>query len=95
MPFFSLLILWHTYAYFHLNRASKKEHYLLKNGRNLLKYVLLKLNVQEEGHVYANCLLYILTIYRKWFPFQFLGGNIRMQIPILARVPKRAMRLDP
>ena len=34
-----------------------------KNSHNLLKNVLLKLNLQDEGHLYANSLFYILNIY--------------------------------
>ena len=50
----------------------------------LLKNVLfLKLLFHNEGHLYANFLFYILTIYRKYFLFQFLCCAIRRHIPIL------------
>ena len=49
----------------------------------------MKLNFQEEGHLYANCILYILTFCHKWHLFQFLGYGIRMQIIILTGVWKR------
>ena len=38
--------------------------------------------------MYANYLIYILTIYRKHLLFQFLGSRIRTQIPILIVVQK-------
>ena len=52
---------------------------MLKNG-------LLKLNFQDEGHLYANWMFYILTIYCKSFLFQSLGCGLRMHIPILTEV---------
>ena len=39
--------------------------------------------------MYAKRLIYILTIYCKCLLFQFLGCDIRMQIPILTGVQKR------
>ena len=41
---------------------------------------------REKGHLYANCLFYILIIYCKYILFRFLSGGIRMQIPILTEV---------
>ena len=43
----------------------------------------LKLIFQDEGHLYGNCLFYILTIYRECFLFQFLGYGTRMHVSIL------------
>ena len=42
-----------------------------KNGNNLLKNVLLKLNFPHDGHLYANRFVYILTVYCKYLLFQF------------------------
>ena len=42
----------------------------------------------DEGHLYSNCLFYILTIYRKCLLFQFLDCAVCMQIPILREVQK-------
>ena len=47
----------------------------------------LKLFFRDEGHLYANCLFYILTINPKCHPFQFFNRGIRMYIPILTGVP--------
>ena len=46
----------------------------------------LKLFFRDEGHLYANCLFYILTINPKCNPFQFFNRGIRMYIPILTGV---------
>ena len=40
-----------------------------KNGRILIKNPLFKLNFQDERHLDANFLIFILTIYRKFFHF--------------------------
>ena len=48
--------------------------------------LLLKLNFQDEGQMYANFLFYILIMLRKFFAFQFFSRAIRMQIPILTGV---------
>ena len=42
------------------------------NGHILQKNVLLKLNFEDEGHMYASFLVFILTIYRKCLLFSFL-----------------------
>ena len=47
------------------------------------KMFSLKFLFRDEGHLYANCLFYILSIYRKFFLFWFLCCGIRMHIPIL------------
>ena len=47
------------------------------------------LKFHGEGHLYSNCLLYILNIYRKCLLFQFLGSGIRMQIPIRTEIQNR------
>ena len=46
---------------------------------------LLKLNF-EEGQLYGNFWFYIIIIYRKFFDFQCLSGDIRMYFPILTGV---------
>ena len=54
------------------------------------KIFFLKLTFQDEGHLYAYCLLYILTIYYECLLFQFSGYDICMHIPILTKeVQKR------
>ena len=52
----------------------------------LLKNVFLKLIFRDEGHLYANGLFYILTIYPKLILFQYLSGGIRMHTAILSGV---------
>ena len=44
------------------------------------------LKFHDEGQLYSNCLVYILTIYCKCPLFQFLNCDIRMQIPVLTEV---------
>ena len=46
----------------------------------------LKLLFRDEGHLYANCLFYIPTIYPKCLLSQFYSRGIRMHIPILTGV---------
>ena len=43
---------------------------------------LLKFNFQYDGSLYANSLIYILTIYREFLRFRFFSRGIRTQIPI-------------
>ena len=57
-----------------------------KNGHILLKNEPLKLHLQEEGHLHANCLFYILSFYPKFALSQFFSRKIRMHIPILRGV---------
>ena len=45
----------------------------------------MKLNFEDEVHLYANFFFLILTIYRKSFLFRFLSRGKRVQIPILIR----------
>ena len=56
------------------------------HGHVLIKYLLLKLNFCDEGHLHGNSLFYIPSIYRKYIIFEFLGCGICMHIPILAGV---------
>ena len=48
--------------------------------------MLLKIDFQDKGHLDANLLFYILTIYRKCLLFQFLNYGIPMHIAILTEV---------
>ena len=41
----------------------------------------MKPNFQDESQLYANCLSYILIIYRKFFAFQCLSRGIRIAFP--------------
>ena len=61
-------------------------HNLLKNGSNLIKNKLLKLNFEDEGHLDVDVLIYILTIYRECLLFQFFSHGISMYIAILTEV---------
>ena len=63
-----------------------KRDTLAAKNCSLLKNVLLMLEFHDEGHLYSNCLFYILTIYHKCLLFQFLGSLICMQIPFLTEV---------
>ena len=54
-----------------------------KNVIFLWKMFFLKLNFQDEDQLYANCLFHILSLYRKYFLFQFLIGSMHMHIHIL------------
>ena len=56
----------------------------MKNDHILLKNVLLKLNLQDEGHLYAKCLFYILSFCYRSLLFQFFSRGIRMYIAVLA-----------
>ena len=73
-------------AHSHPNRGSKCMFKLLKNGHILIKNVLLKINFQDEGHLDANFLIYILTIYCECLLFQFFNRDVRMHIPVLTGV---------
>ena len=79
----------YTYADFHPGRSSKSTYYRPKNVHILLKILPLKLKLQDEVHMDANFLTYILTIYRGCFLFQLFSCSIRMHIPILTGVLKR------
>ena len=79
MQITSLLVLksWHKYAHSHPDRGLKCMQDLLKNGHILIKNILLMINFQDEGHLDANFLIYILTIYSECLHFQFLARGIR------------------
>ena len=53
------------------------------------KNILLKLNLQDEGHLHANCLFYILYFCFKYFIFQLFSCCIRMHVLILPEVQKK------
>ena len=48
--------------------------------------LLLKLDLENEGKLYANIFFYILIVERKLFAFQCLNILIRMYFPILTGV---------
>ena len=52
----------------------------------LLKKILFQLNFKHKGHLYTNCLFYILNNHCKSPVFQFLPCDIPMHIAILAGV---------
>ena len=49
------------------------------NGHFLLKNLHVKLNYQDEGHLYASCLFYILSIYLKFLLFKSHSHGISLQ----------------
>ena len=53
------------------------------NFHILLKKLLVKLNFQNEGDLYANSLIFVLFIFCKCLLFWFLSRGIRLLIPIL------------
>ena len=57
-----------------------------------LKNVLLKLDFQGEGNLYANFLFYNLSFSLKCLLFQFFSRGIRMHIPIRTGVQKGNIR---
>ena len=59
-----------------------------RQGHNLLKTVLLKLNFQEELHLFATFLFYILSLFLKCLLSQFFTRGIRMHIFILKGAQK-------
>ena len=59
------------------------------NGYILLKKILVKLNLEGEGCLYANCLFDILSIYFQVLLFQFLSRGIPVRIPILTWIQNR------
>ena len=67
-----------------LTRVQKGRVCSWKQGHILLINVLLKINFEHEGHLYADCLFYTPTIYPKCHSFHFFSRGIRMYIPILA-----------
>ena len=83
MASFSVLRLWRTYAHSHLKKNSKRTNYRLINCHILLKSVLLKLNLQDEGHLYPGFYIFILTICCKCLLFQFFSCDILTHIPNL------------
>ena len=88
MPSFSDLTLWQTYSHSHANSCSKRTAYLLKNGHIFIKDVLLKLNFQDEGHLRANCLFFILSLCLKSVLSPYFSCGIRMHISIITGVRK-------
>ena len=70
--FFSSLVVTYV-STFSSSQGFKKKH----NGYILLKNVLLKLNFQYDGQLYANCLIDILIFYRKFLRFEWFTRGIR------------------
>ena len=56
-----------------------------KNCHNLQIKILLKLNLQHEGHLFSNYLFYILTTFRKCLLFQFSGCGFLFQFSGFAK----------
>ena len=83
---FSVHSLDHVYTHYHPNWGSKCTHQQLKNGHILLKNLLLTPIFQDDGHLYANCLFYVLSFCLKCLIFQFLNRDIGTQIAILTGI---------
>ena len=66
----------------------KNDILMAKKWLYFAKKVLLRLNFERKGHLYANCLFYILDICCKSRLFQLLPCGIRMYIAILTGVGK-------
>ena len=52
----------------------------------VFKHVYFKVFFQNEGHFYANVLIFILTVYRKCLLLQFFRRGVRMHVVILTEV---------
>ena len=59
------------------DKSPKRQCFFVK------KKFFLKLLFCDEGHLYANCLFNILTVYPKCYGFHFFSRGIGMYIPIL------------
>ena len=81
--FFSVFMLWHTYAHSHPKRSSKWTLSHQKTSHNLLNTCTFKLNFQDKVQWCANCFFHILSFSFKCFFFQFLIRGIRMHILIV------------
>ena len=57
-----------------------------KEGHMLLLNVLLTMNFEHEGHLYANCLFCIFSFFIKCLLSQLSSRDIDMHIPILSGV---------
>ena len=69
-----------------LTGVSKGTHNFLKNGSIFIKNVLLRINFQDESHLDAIFLIYILTIYDECVIFQLFIRGIRIPNIILTGV---------
>ena len=67
--FFSVLRLWHTHTHLHPNKGSKRTYLQLKTGSYFAIKLLMKINFELEGHLYANCLFCIFSFFIKCFFF--------------------------
>ena len=80
VPSSSIFMMCYTYAHSYPNRGSKWTHHYSYFAK---KMYFLKLDFQDEGHLYVNCSLSTLTIHSKYFLSQFLILGILLHIPIL------------
>ena len=88
----TIYLKWHFFQFF--SRGIRMHIPILtgvQNGRMILrkkscfakKYFFLKFIFWDEDHLYANCKVYILTIYYKCLLFKFLVCGICMYIFML------------
>ena len=95
MLFISVLK-WHSYADSYPNRGSKKDTLAAIKWSYFFekKNVVLKLQIQHEGHVGAIFLIYILTIYRECLLCQFFSRDKRTHAFYPNMGPKRTNKLQ-
>ena len=91
--FFSSKIVAYVCRFPSQQRVRKRTHQRLKLCHIFAKNILLKLNFKDEGHVDANFLIYILTIYREFLRFQFFSRVIRMHTLTLTVVQNTPISL--
>ena len=68
--------------------VSKRAQQELKKSHILLKSLLLKLNFQDEGHLYVICVFAILFLCFKCLFSQFFSHGMRKCISILTKAQK-------
>ena len=76
-------------AHCHPNRSSKWTHKSPKNSHILQRNVLSQAYFRSEGHLHANSLFYILSLYLTCLLFQNLTRGILMHMSIRTGVLKR------
>ena len=74
MLFFSVFMLWHTYAHCHPKRSLKWTLSHQKTSHNLLNTCTFKLNFQDKVQWCANCFFHILSFSFKCFFFSVLNS---------------------
>ena len=80
----SLLVLksWHTYGHCYPNRGLTWTHEAPKNSHILPRIFFFEACFQDEDHLYANCLFYILSHWLKCLLFQIRTRGIPVPVSI-------------